>query len=76
MVSKLGILVAIAGVHWPAEWNSLAELAQGYAISDKGFGNFKLPLIFFVMFIPLLLQGAGKLSLDHYLFAYFKKRYS
>ena len=69
-------LVAIAGVHWPAEWNSLAELAQGYAISDKGFGNFKLPLIFFVMFIPLLLQGAGKLSLDHYLFAYFKKRYS
>ena len=58
-------VVAIAAVHWPAEWNSLSELAKGYAISDKGFGNYKLPLIFLVMFIPLLMTGPGKLSLDH-----------
>lgn len=58
-------VVAIAAVHWPAEWSSLAELARGYAISDEGFGNYKLPLIFLVMFVPLLLTGPGKLSLDH-----------
>jgi putative oxidoreductase len=58
-------IVAIAGVHWPADWNSLSELWQGYAISDRGFGNYKLPLLFIVMLIPLLLFGAGRLSVDH-----------
>lgn len=57
-------MVATASVHWPDDWSSLAELARGYAISDKGFGNFKLPLIFAVMLLPLLFQGAGKFSLD------------
>lgn len=60
-------LVAIAAVHWPAEWSSLAELAQGYAISDQGHGNFKLPLIYLVALLPLLLNGSGRLSLDHWL---------
>lgn len=60
-------LVAIAAVHWPAEWSSLAELAQGYAISDQGHGNFKLPLIYLVALLPLLLKGSGRLSLDHWL---------
>jgi putative oxidoreductase len=58
-------IVAIAGVHWPSEWNSLAELFRGYAISDKGFGNYKLPLILLVMLLPLLFSGAGKASIDH-----------
>lgn len=57
-------VVAIASVHWPAEWNSLAELAQGYAITDQGHGNFKLPLIFLAMLLPLILSGPGRLSLD------------
>jgi len=56
--------VATAAVHWPAQWSTLAELARGYAITDDGFGNFKLPLIFGVMLLPLILNGAGKLSLD------------
>lgn len=60
-------VVAIAAVHWPAQWSSLAELAQGYAITDQGFGNFKLPLIYLVALLPLLLKGAGRLSLDHWL---------
>ncbi|AZL68927.1 MULTISPECIES: HvfX family Cu-binding RiPP maturation protein [Pseudomonas] len=60
-------LVAIAAVHWPTEWSSLAELAQGYAISDQGHGNFKLPLIYLVALLPLLLKGSGRLSLDHWL---------
>jgi putative oxidoreductase len=58
-------VVAIAGVHWPAEWNSLPELWQGYAVSDRGFGNYKLPLLFIVMLLPLVFFGAGKVSLDH-----------
>lgn len=58
-------LVAINTVHWPAEWHTLSELWQGYAITDKGHGNFKLPLIYLIMFIPLLFGGAGKWSLDY-----------
>jgi putative oxidoreductase len=61
-------IVAIAAVHWPAEWNSLSDLFTGYRITDKagdGFGNYKLPLLFLVMLLPLLFSGAGKLSVDH-----------
>ncbi len=50
-------VVAIGAVHWPAEWHTLAELAQGYALTDKGQGNYKLPLIFLVMLLPLILGG-------------------
>lgn len=57
-------IVAIASVHWPAAWHTLSELAQGYAITDDGHGNFKLPLIFLAMLLPLMLSGPGKLSLD------------
>jgi len=60
-------IVAIAGVHWPDDWNSLAELWKGYSISDKGFGNYRVPLLFLVMLIPLVFKGAGRLSLDHFL---------
>lgn len=58
-------IVAISGVHWPDEWSSLAELWKGYAVSDKGFGNFRIPLLFLVMLLPLVFRGAGKLSLDN-----------
>lgn len=61
-------IVAIAAVHWPAEWNSLSDLLTGYRISDRdgdGFGNYKLPLLFIVMLLPLLFSGAGKASVDY-----------
>lgn len=58
-------IVAISGVHWPDDWSSLAELWKGYAITDKGFGNFRVPLLFIAMLFPLIFSGAGKLSLDH-----------
>jgi putative oxidoreductase len=57
-------LVAIAAVHWPAEWRTLAELWQGYAITDQGHGNFKLPLMYLLMLATLLFSGAGRLSID------------
>lgn len=63
-------IVAIAAVHWPADWNSLSDLLTGYRISDKegdGFGNYKLPLIFLVMLLPLVFSGAGKLSVDYWI---------
>ncbi len=63
-------LVAINTVHWSSEWNTLSELWQGYAISNKGLGNFKLPLLYLIMFMPLLFGGAGRWSLDHVLHKY------
>ena len=60
-------IVAIAAVHWPEHWGNLSDLLKGYRIVDEnadGFGNYKLPLIYIVMFLPLLFGGAGKLSLD------------
>lgn len=57
--------VAVAAVHWPGEWSSLSELWKGYVISDKGFGNFRVPLLFIVILLPLVFYGGGKLSLDH-----------
>lgn len=60
-------VVATAAVHWPAEWSSLGELWQGYVISSDGEGNFKLPLLFVVMLLPLVFGGGGRLSLDNLL---------
>jgi putative oxidoreductase len=60
-------VVATAAVHWPAEWSNLAELWSGYVITPKGAGNFKLPLLFVAMLLPLVFSGGGKLSLDQML---------
>ena len=57
--------VATAAVHWPTMLGMWTDLAKGYAITDMGHGNFKLPLLFSVMLLPLIFTGAGKLSLDH-----------
>jgi putative oxidoreductase len=59
--------VATAAVHWPAEWGSLGALWEGYVITSKGSGNFKLPLLFVVMLLPLVFYGGGRLSVDQML---------
>lgn len=64
-------VVATAAVHWPAEWSSFAVLMKGYVITDAGFGNFKLPVLFLAMLTALLFCGPGKLSLD----AFIRRRY-
>jgi putative oxidoreductase len=60
-------VVAIAAVHWPAEWHDLAELWKGYAVTDQGYGNYKLPLIYVLMLGSLVLSGSGQLSIDAWL---------
>lgn len=47
-------IVAIMSVH----------AGHGYTIGE---GGWKLPLMYIVMFVPLLLSGPGKLSLDHWI---------
>ncbi len=59
--------VATAAVHWPESYSSLSQLWEGYAISNKGAGNFKLPLLFAILLLPLIFSGGGKFSLDHVL---------
>ena len=59
--------VATAAVHWPAEWTSLEGLWRGYVITSKGYGNFKLPILFIVMLLPLVFHGGGRISFDHLL---------
>lgn len=65
-------VVAIAAIHWPASWDSLGQLWQGYSVSrvmeDGEFrGNFRIPFLFLAMILPLVFMGGGKLSLDHLL---------
>ncbi len=67
--------VAIAAIHWPADWTSLGQLWQGYSVSrvmeDGEFrGNFRIPILFLSMLLPLAFMGGGKLSLDHALLTF------
>lgn len=57
-------VVAMLSVHWPESWSTLAELLQGYALTNEGHGNFKLPVIYIAMLLPLVFMGPGRLSLD------------
>ena len=59
--------VATAAVHWPTMLGMWSDLAKGYAITDMGHGNFKLPLLFAVMLLPLIFGGGGRFSLDRLL---------
>ncbi len=62
-------IVAISAVHWPEHWNTLADILNGYRIIDEdndGFGNYKLPLMYIILFLPLLFGGAGRASVDYY----------
>jgi putative oxidoreductase len=60
-------VVATAAVHWPAEWDSYGQLWEGYVITAKGAGNYKLPLLLALILLPLVFHGGGKISLDHLL---------
>lgn len=51
-------------------WASV-HAGNGYNVCDNGF---KLPLIYLLMFVPLLLSGPGKASLDQWLTRRFRSR--
>ena len=57
-------VVAMLSVHWPESWSTLSELLKGYALTNDGFGNFKLPVIYIAMLLPLVFMGPGRLSFD------------
>ena len=64
--------IAIVSTHWPESWTGLGQLWEGYSVSrvveDGEFrGNFRIPMLFLAMLLPLLFAGGGKLSLDHLL---------
>jgi putative oxidoreductase len=44
-------------------WQAV-HAGNGYNVCDNGF---KLPLMYLVMLIPLVLSGPGKLSIDHWM---------
>lgn len=52
-------LVILTVVAWVS-----VHAGKGYNVCDEGY---QLPLMYLVLFLPLLFQGAGKLSLDHLL---------
>lgn len=52
-------LIVLTIVAWAA-----IHSASGYNVCDNGY---KLPLVYLIMFVPLLFGGAGKLSLDYLL---------
>ncbi len=63
-------IVEIFSVHWPEHYTTFSNLLKGYCIIDEnndGFGNYKLPLMYMVMFLPLIFGGAGKASVDYWL---------
>jgi len=62
--------IAIVSTHWPESWSGLGQLWEGYSVSrvveDGEFrGNFRIPMLFLAMLLPLVFMGGGKLSLDH-----------
>jgi putative oxidoreductase len=52
-------LIILTVVAWAA-----VHAANGYNVCDNGY---KLPLMYLIMFIPLLFNGAGKVSLDYWI---------
>ena len=59
-------LVILTVVAWAS-----VHAGNGYNVCDNGF---KLPLMYLLMFVPLLLSGPGRLSLDHWLAQRYRAR--
>ena len=59
--------VVTAAVHWPAHWDSLGDLLGSYLITARSAGNFKLPVLYVGMLLPLVFYGGGRISCDHLL---------
>ncbi len=60
------VLIVLTAVAWAS-----VHAGNGYNVCDNGY---KLPLIYLVMLAPLLLSGAGRLSLDRWVDHWIAKR--
>ena len=70
ILGAIGLVIGLATRFWAVTLIILTVVAwvsvhadNGYNVCDNGY---KLPLIYLVMLTPLLLSGAGKLSIDHF----------
>jgi len=68
VLGAIGLILGFGTRFWSAGLIILTVVAwvsvhagNGYNVCDNGF---KLPLMYLVMFVPLLLMGPGKLSVD------------
>ncbi len=69
IIGALALVIGLATRFWAAgllildvvAWASV-HAGNGYNVCDNGY---QLPLMYLIMLIPLVLSGAGKLSLDH-----------
>ena len=69
ILGALGLALGLGTRFWAAGLIILDAVAWASVHADNGYnvcGNgYKLPLIFMVMLVPLLLSGAGKFRIDH-----------
>ncbi len=71
IVGAAAILVGLCTRFWAfsliilniVAWYSV-HAGNGYNVCDNGF---KLPLLYLILFLPLLFSGPGKASLDHFI---------
>ena len=69
IIGAVALVIGLATRFWAAgliildvvAWVSV-HAGNGYNVCDNGY---KLPLIYLIMLIPLVLSGPGKLSVDH-----------
>jgi len=55
------MIVAIKTVHWE----------NGFNASDNGY---EIPLYYMIMLFTLFINGSGKISIDYFIFNFFKKK--
>lgn len=71
ILGAVGLAIGLGTRYWAASlivldivaWMSV-HADNGYNVCDNGY---KLPLMYLLMLIPLVLSGPGKLSVDHWI---------
>lgn len=71
LIGAAALVIGLGTRYWAASllildivaWASV-HAGNGYNVSDNGY---KLPLMYLLMLVPLVLSGPGKLSLDHWI---------
>lgn len=71
LIGAAALVIGLGTRYWAASllildivaWTSV-HAGNGYNVSDNGY---KLPLMYLLMLVPLVLSGPGKLSIDHWI---------